>query len=270
MKNYRFFFSSLVIATLLCSCHNVKVEGNKFTLENVSFEMVDVEGGQFLMGDTTDFKHQVTLSSYKIGKTEVTQKLWELVMGSNPSEVIGPDLPVNCVSWDQCQEFISKLNKMTGYNFRLPTEAEWEFAARGGMKSKGYVFSGSNEIDEIAWFSKNSNYKPQAVAKKKPNELGLYDMSGNVNEWCNDWFLLFDKDEKPANNPQGPQEGGKHVYRGGAYDGGLSYTSVAERWGRTVEINSYYDEFFVNNRDCAYSNAKRKDIGLRLALSIEE
>ena len=128
--------------------------------------------------------HYVTLSSYYIGETEVTAELWQAVMGINPSNFSGSLRPVECVSWNECQEFVTRLSSLTGENFRLPTEAEWEFAARGGKKSQGYKYSGSNTIGDVAWYSDNSNSETHNVAQKLPNELGLYDMSGNVWEWC--------------------------------------------------------------------------------------
>lgn len=157
-------------------CFKVVVNSVRFTVNGVSFEMVRVEGGTFRMGATSeqgsdaegDEKpvHSVTLSGYNIGKTEVTQELWQAVMGSNPSEFKGDDLPVENVSWDDCQEFIRKLNSMTGQNFRLPTEAEWEFACRGGNNSRGYKYSGSNNLGSVAWYDGNSGYKLTQLAPK--------------------------------------------------------------------------------------------------------
>jgi formylglycine-generating enzyme required for sulfatase activity len=128
----------------------------------------------------------VILSSYYIGVTEVTQALWQAVMGNNPSYYKGDNRPVESVSWNDCQEFIKKLNSLTGRTFRLPTEAEWEYAARGGNRSKGYKYSGSNKLSEVAWYTDNSRAITHQVAGKIPNELGLYDMSGNIWELCND------------------------------------------------------------------------------------
>jgi len=125
---------------------------------------------------------------FYIGKFEVTQAQWQEVMGSNPSFFKGSNLPVEKVSWDDVQEFINKLNARTGKNYRLPTEAEWEFAAKGGNLTKGYEYSGSNNIDDVAWYKENSGEKTNPVGTKKPNELGIYDMSGNVLEWCQDWY----------------------------------------------------------------------------------
>ena len=201
-----------------------------FTVKGVTFKMVKVEGGTFTMGATPEQgkdaedderpAHQVTLTDYYIGQTEVTQALWTTVMGSNPSTSKGDNLPVTNVSWDDCQIFIEKLNrlfsqKLSGKRFALPTEAQWEFAARGGNKSKGYTYAGSNNIYDVAWFENNSDEKTHPVAQKQPNELGLYDMSGNVHEWCQDWHSLGYYRISPENNPQGPRSGYYRVFRGG-------------------------------------------------------
>ena len=205
-----------------------KVEANscRFMVNGVSFEMVRVEGGTFRMGATSEQKdeawdrekpvHSVTLSGYYIGKTEVTQVLWEAVMGINPSRFKGDYLPVENVSWDDCQEFIRKLNSMTGQNFRLPTEAEWEFACRGGNNSRGYKYSGSNNLGSVAWYDGNSGNKTHPVGTKAPNELGIYDMSGNVWEWCADWY--GDYSSGAQTNPTGPYGGSGRVGRGGSWD----------------------------------------------------
>ena len=193
---------------------------------DVAFEMVYVEGGTFTMGATSEQGidayenecpvHSVTLSSFHIGKYEVTQGLWREVMGWNPSNnKAGDDYPVENVSWKDCQEFIKKLNDRTGLAFRLPTEAEWEYAARGGKKSMGYKYSGSNYVGNVAWYDNNSGKHTYSVGRKSPNELGLYDMSGNVWEWCQDWYGPY-KDEVQT-DPTGPQSGGFRVLRGGSY-----------------------------------------------------
>ena len=206
-------------------CFKVEVNSGRFMVNGVSFEMVRVEGGTFRMGATSEQEdeadgdetpvHSVTLSSYYIGKTEVTQALWQAVMGSNPSKFKGADLPVECVSWNDCQEFIQKLNSLTGRNFRLPTEAEWEFACRGGNNSCGYKYSGSNNLGSVAWYDENSGFQTHRVATKAPNELGIYDMSGNVGEWCSDWYA--DYTSYSQTDPTGPQSGSIRVSRGGCW-----------------------------------------------------
>ena len=196
-------------------------------VNGISYDMVRVNAGTFTMGATSDMKdpfddekptHQVTLTNdYYIGKTEVTQALWKAVMGNNPSDFKGDDLPVECVSWNDCKQFISKLNSMTGQNFRLPTEAEWEFAARGGNNSKHYQYSGSNNLDEVAWFKDNSESMTHEVATKQPNELGIYDMSGNVAELCYDWYDNYKSSSQT--NPICKKRGNlpMRVHRGGNF-----------------------------------------------------
>lgn len=191
----------------------------------INIEMVKVEAGSFNMGATPEMEnpnedekpvHRVTLTNnYYIGKYEVTQALWKIVMGSNPSNSKGDNLPVEKVSWNDCQKFISKLNKLTGKSFRLPTEAEWEYAARGGNKSRGYQYSGSNTIGDVAWYDGNSGSKTHAVGTKQPNELGAFDMTGNVWEWCQDWFNRYSSSPQP--NPIGAVSGSCRVYRGGSW-----------------------------------------------------
>jgi len=251
-----------IVATILGvkTCENKDgetekpVEKKSFTVNGVSFNMVKVDGGTFTMGATEEQlegltqeeigyfdeskpPHSVTLDGYMIGETEVTQALWQAVMGNNPSEFKGDDQrPVENVSWDDCQEFIEKLNTATGQRFRLPTEAEWEFAARGGTNSKGYKYSGSNNIGDVGWYWQNSgdrflsgtdsdwdlvkieqnNSKTHPVGTKQPNELGIYDMSGNVWECCNDWY--GDYSSGSQTNPQGPSSGSFRVGRGGSWD----------------------------------------------------
>lgn len=196
-----------------------------FTVNGVQFTMVEVGGGTFTMGATSEQgsdawdeekpAHEVTLSDYYIGQTEVTQALWEAVMGSNPSDSKGGNLPVERVSWDDCQVFIQKLNQLTGKQFRLPTEAEWEYAARGGRKSRGYKYAGGNNIDSVAWCDGNSGNETHPVATKQANELGIYDMSGNVLEWCSDW--CGDYTSSSQSDPQGSSSGSNRVIRGGCY-----------------------------------------------------
>ena len=160
--------------------------------------------------------HQVQLSNFQIGKYEVTQEEWEEVMGKNPSVFKGAKNPVEQITWDECQEFIYKLNTLTGKSFRLPTEAEWEFAARGGNLNQYHKYSGSDEVDEVAWYIDNSNGNTHPVGQKQPNELGLYDMNGNVNEWCQDWYGDYSNDNEK--DPSGPAIGDYRVYRGGGWD----------------------------------------------------
>ena len=200
-------------------------EVKTYYANGVAFQMVEVRGGTFTMGATSeqgsDAKsdekpaHKVTLSDYYIGKTEVTQALWEAVMGNNPSYFQGKSLPVENISWNDCKTFIVKLNALTGKTFRMPTEAEWEYAARGGSKSRGYKYSGSGNIDEVAWHKDNSEEKTHEVGTKRPNELGLYDMSGNVWEWCNDWY--GDYSSASQTNPKGPDSGANRIGRGGGW-----------------------------------------------------
>lgn len=210
-----------------------------FTVGNVSFTMIRVDGGTFQMGATSEQgsdvydwekpAHQVTLSPYYIGETEVTQALWEAVMGKNPSKFKGSQLPVEEVSWKDCQNFVEKLNKKTGQNFRLPTEAEWEYAARGGNKSRGYKYSGSNSLSDVAWYTDNSGSGTHDVKTKQANELGLYDMSGNVWEWCQDWYGSYSAGSQT--NPMGATSGSGRVNRGGGWDGCARFCRVSDRNG---------------------------------------
>ena len=199
-------------------------------IKGVEYPMVFVEGGTFMMGSDEGYNekpHQVTLSSYCIGKYEVTQELWEVVMGNNPSKFKGLSKPVDHVSWDDCQEFIRKLNNLTGKNFKLPTEAQWEYAARGGKKSNGYRYSGSDIIRRVAWYESNSGKQTHDVGTKSPNELGIYDMTGNVYEWCNDWFGSYSSSSQT--NPAGPSSGSDRVCRGGSVSTMVSCCRVSFR-----------------------------------------
>ena len=227
----------------------------KVSLDDIMRNMVYVEGGTFTMGATAEQKkttksekptHSVTLSSFYIGKYEVTQSLWKAVMGSNPSRFEGDNLPVERVSWNDCQTFLRKLNAMTGQNFRLPTEAEWEFAARGGNRNRGYQYSGSNVLSDVAWYDDNSGSKTHNVGTKAPNELGIYDMSGNVWEWCQDWY--GDYHGYSQTNPTGPSSASGRVNRGGSWYNYARYCRVAVR-------GSYAPD------------GRGSDLGLRLALS---
>ena len=193
--------------------------------DGISIDMIRVEAGTFTMGATAEMKdpsdkekptHRVTLTKdYYIGKYEVTQALWKAVMGNNPSYFKGDNLPVEQVSWDDCQDFLSKLNRITGKMFRLPTEAEWEYAARGGNKSRGYQYSGSNNLSDVAWYADNSGDETHDVGTKQPNELGIYDMSGNVWELCQDWHGAYSSSSQV--NPTGANSGSYRVSRGGCW-----------------------------------------------------
>lgn len=199
------------------------------TVNGVSFEMVKVEAGSFIMGCTSEQGndcweeevpfHRVTITQdYYIGKYEVTQELWQAVMGTNPSYFKAYGLPVENVSWNDVQEFCSELSRMTGRRFRLPTEAEWEYAARGGKKSTNAKYSGSSSAADVAWTVDNSGHKTHSVGKLRPNELGLYDMSGNVGEYCQDWF--GDYSSASQTDPKGPTScsvGSYHIFRGGSF-----------------------------------------------------
>lgn len=224
--------------------------------DGINIEMIKVEAGTFMMGATKEVKepykielpaHEVLLTEdYYIGKYEVTQALWNVVMDSKYSTNDGDLLPKNYVSWNDCQEFIEKLNKITGLKFRLPTEAEWEYAARGGKKSKRYLYSGSNNVLDVAWYDGNSSNKRHPVGTKQANELGIFDMGGNVSEWCQDLWGQYQNDSQI--NPLGSSAGTKHVLRGGNY---------------FFDIRICY----LSYRMFAESNYKDAFSGFRLALS---
>ena len=223
---------------------SVKQTRNKLTVtvKGVKFKMVIVDGGTFTMGASDNDNeatprekpaHQVTVNTFAIGQTEVTQELWDAVMGKtlNENEFKGRKRPKEMLAYYDCEEFIAELNKLTGLNFRLPTEAEWEFAARGGNKSKGYKYAGGNNIGKVAWYSGNSNGKTHRVAQKRPNELGLYDMSGNVWEWCSDWYDENYYSTSPALNPEGPEKTENRVNRGGHWGCDAKRLRVSDRAG---------------------------------------
>jgi formylglycine-generating enzyme required for sulfatase activity len=201
----------------------------------VKFEMVPVEGGTFNMGSNNDTEmekpvHSVTLGSYQIGKYEVTQQQWADIMGKNPAKYSEcPQCPVESISWNDILDFLQKLNSLSGKKYRLPTEAEWEFAARGGKKSIGYTYSGSNKAEEVAWLGLNSTSKTHPVGEKKQNELGIYDMSGNLYEWCSDFYDETYYSRSPANNPVGAAKGSFKILRGGCWISPASSCDVTSR-----------------------------------------
>jgi formylglycine-generating enzyme required for sulfatase activity len=218
-----------------------------------NFQMIYVEEGTFMIGSNDGYDnqkpiHEVTLSRFYIGQFTVTQKEWEAVMGSNPSEDQGDNLPITHVSWNDVQEFIAKLNLQTDMQYRLPTEAEWEYAARGGNQSNGFEYAGSNNVDEVAWHRGNCNDTLFPIGQKKPNELGLYDMSGNVFEWCEDWY--GDYPSTPQMNPKGPDTGKWRILRGGSWDDHSQYCRI-------------------NYRSNLDPNARYNFIGFRLAHDFE-
>lgn len=218
-------------------------------IQNLIANMVRVEGGTFTMGATPEQganadsrakpAHSVTLSSFYIGKYEVTQEEWRAVMGKNSTNLYKDSkLPAVSINWTDCQEFINKLNKITGKKFRLPTEAEWEFAARGGIRSKYYMYSGGNNLESICWFKDNSDDKPHAVGTKVPNELGIYDMTGNVSEWCYDWDGGYSSYSQK--NPTGPSlSGSAHVVRGGYYHSSEWFLRVSHRDRHGTDSRNY-------------------------------
>lgn len=210
--------------------------------DGVEMEMVWVEGGSFTMGCNATPKgvkltyalarpeHRVTVDGYFIGRYEVTQGLWQAVMGENPSKFKGSaNLPVESVSWTEAQEFAMRLSQMTGRRFRLPSEAEWEYAARGGSKSQRNPYAGCNrnQLDNHGWYCVNSDGATHAVGQLQPNELGLYDMSGNVAEWCQDWVEAYTSEEQT--NPRGPRQGENRVLRGGHYNSTSAACTVYDR-----------------------------------------
>jgi formylglycine-generating enzyme required for sulfatase activity len=208
-----------------------------FTVKGVTFNMILVKGGTFDMGATaeqgTDAKadekpvHSVTLSDYYIAETEVTQALYEAVIGSNPADSVGAELPVVLIEWGDADLFASKLSEITGRKFRLPTEAEWEYAARGGNKSKGFKYAGSNNLSDVAWFN-NIEGGSHTVKGKAPNELGIYDMSGNVDEYCADDYAPYTTDS--LTDPKCElNDGGDVTVRGRSFVGEASYCRVSRR-----------------------------------------
>ena len=234
-------------------------------LKKLMADMVLVEGGTHMMGNpdrdrndeyAKDVPHEVTLSSFYICKYEVTEALWTAVMGSNPSRhKLGDNYPVEQVNWYDCQDFVEKLSELTGRHFRLPTEAEWEYAARGGKRSRGYRYSGSYALDEIGWHVGNAHYYKREVGTKKPNELGLYDMTGNVSEWCQDKLDIEYYHHSPSINPQGSD---RSTYKDNRCFRGGSFCDEEK-----------YDELKVYTRNTGMPpEEKYGHLGLRLAMSV--
>ena len=228
---------------------STKITSNRdLVIKKLVDNMVFVEGGTFMMGATSEQEsdadrdespvHQVTLSSFSIGKYEVTQEEWETVMGSNPSKFKGTRLPVENVSWDDCQEFILKLNQLTGKKFRLPTEAEWEYAARAGNKKHGYKNAGSNDVESVAWYDGNSGEKTHEVGQKQANELGLCDMSGNVCEWCNDRYEDYSRSSQIKYSDSSYSS--FRVLRGGSWASDARRCRVSNRINYTPKYRNHF------------------------------
>jgi formylglycine-generating enzyme required for sulfatase activity len=220
--------------------------------DGTTFEMIKVEGGPFMMGSEQGSSwerpvHEVSVKDFWIGKFPVTQDLWESVMGENPFYFKGYSFPVEQVSWNDTQQFLEKLNQLTACNYRLPSEAEWEYAARGGNQSKGFNFAGGNKLKEVAWYYANSHSEAKPVGLKQPNELGFYDMSGNVQEWCADHWH--------ENYENAPKEG--RVWIAGANE-----NLCLVRGGSWISND---DDCTVSNRGWYYSDVRRNYIGFRIA-----
>ena len=230
-----------------------------FDVNGVPFDMQRVEGGVFVMGGTreqhrerisTDLPtHTVALDAYYIASTEVTQALWKAVMPEWEffEELYLPNFPISYISWNDCQEFVRRLDSITGMPFRLPTEAEWEYAARGGNRSKGFRFAGGNIVENVSWGLSNAGFRTHEVGKKQPNEVGLYDMTGNVSEWCSDWYAPYHFGTVP--NPQGPTTGKEKIIRGSSYS--------------NCQDNSY-----LSHRYMAVPTEATNYCGMRLALTL--
>ena len=234
------------------------VDKHFVTVGNTSFAMVHIMGGTFDIGGTPEqglfaaFDEkpsiQVTVSSFYLAEIPVTQALWESVMGDNPSHFKGANQPVERVSWEDCQEFIKKLSLLAHIKFRLPTEAEWEYAARGGNRSTHMKYAGASDGDknDFMWYKDNSQVTSHDVKSKQPNELELYDMCGNISEWCNDWYFNSYANHGERINPKGPASGVAKVYRGGSWDDKAMNCRVSKRF-------------------CMNPIFKNKLVGLRLA-----
>ena len=267
MHKYTLLYIVLCLGGLASLCAKPKssipdsLQVLHFEVNGVPFDMQRVEGGVFVMGGTyeqhresisTDLPtHTVALNTYYIGTTEVTQALWKAVMPewNFLDDFYTPTHPMAYISWYDCQEFIRRLDSITGLPVRLPTESEWEFAARGGNRSLGYRFAGSNIIDSVSWYLNNAGFRQHQVASRWSNELALYDMTGNVSEWCSDWYGRYHLGTEP--NPKGPESGEWKVVRGGSYD--------------NCEANLY-----LSRREYLNPNEATNYCGLRLALTLPD
>ena len=255
MKRFSLFFGLLFVLQTALWAQDTLPAPSSYRVNKVSFNMVRVEKGDFWMGaqhkDTAEFNydrysqtdelpvHHVTMrEDYYIGQTEVTQKLWKSVMGYNPSKKKCPKRPVTNVDYYEVQEFLRRLDSITGMQFRLPTEEEWEYAARGGKYSRGYVYSGSDEVDRVAWHNGNTS-AVKKVKKRASNELGIYDMSGNVWEWCDTKYRFFDKER----NASLGKDGQMYVIRGGAWELPKTSCRVAWRGKRLPDLKNSFGGF---------------------------
>ena len=222
----------------------------RFEVNDIPFSMQRIENGVFLMGGTREQHHErlstdlpthtVALNAYYISHTEVTQSLWKAVMPEWEimDELSNPNYPITDVSWYDCQVFIHRLDSITGMPFRLPTEAEWEFAARGGNETQGFRFAGGNILDSVSWGLSNGGFRKHTVGLKKPNELGLYDMTGNVSEWCSDWYAPYYIGTEP--NPKGPITGDNKIVRGGSFDNCQANSHISYRHYQRPEESTQY------------------------------
>tara|TARA_R110002096_G_scaffold188555_6_gene368514 strand:+ start:865 stop:1689 length:825 start_codon:yes stop_codon:yes gene_type:complete len=258
---------SLTLSLCLIVIGSVVAEDERTEIRSLSAEsisrlmdeMIWVEGGSFSMGSNSEKassaekpEHRVTVDGFRMGKFEVSQELFEEVMGWNNSYFPGKGRPVNNISWMNIQLFIERLNSMTGKHFRLPTEAEWEYAAKGGQLSKGYQYSGSDTIDEVAWYAGNAERRVHPSGGKKPNELGLHDMTGNLWEFCHDDADMRPYPDRAKTNPLV-----------GSFD--KPFPSVAKiTRGGGYEFDE--DESLVYRRDGATPNVRMPDIGFRLVM----
>lgn len=255
MKRLPLLLIALLLIPLSVLAQDTLPVPMSYRVNGVTFKMVRVEKGDYWMGaqhmDTAEFNydrnsqtdelpvHHVKINEdFYIGQTEVTQKLWKAVMGSNPSKKKCPKRPVESVSYYDIQEFLNLLDSLTGMHFRLPTEEEWEYAARGGKNSKGYVYSGGKDIDKVAWYNGNTN-KLKKVKKRSPNELGIYDMSGNVWEWTNSKYHYYDKER----NVKLGKEGQMYIIRGGAWQLPKTSSRIAWRGKRFPDLKNSFGGF---------------------------